>query len=170
MQLKKWLKQNGVSQSRFARMVDVSPSLISLICKGAHKPSIALCYRIEHATNGDVSRYDLRADAEYIWGPKSKIASSEEPIKSEIPYQEIFQYFNSVSGSKYRGNNKAYRQSILARWREGHTLEDFKRVIDNMYNAWHGTEFEKYLTPDTLFRASKFEKYLNHKTEERFLF
>ena len=40
-------------------------------------------------------------------------------------------------------------------------MEDFKLVIDKKCKEWIGTEFEKYLTPETLFRPSNFEKYLN---------
>ena len=41
--------------------------------------------------------------------------------------------------------------------------EDLKAVIDKKVAEWKGTEFEKYLTPETLFRPSNFEKYLNQK-------
>lgn len=45
---------------------------------------------------------------------------------------------------------------------EGFSVEDFKTVIDKKYNDWKGTEWEKYLRPETLFGA-KFESYLNQK-------
>ena len=48
------------------------------------------------------------------------------------------------------------------RLKEGYTIDDFKTVIDKKVSGWLGTEFEQYLTPQTLF-GSKFEKYLNQK-------
>ena len=46
-------------------------------------------------------------------------------------------------------------------------MEDFKLVIDKKCKEWIGTEFEKYLTPETLFRPSNFEKYLNQNITEK---
>lgn len=78
---------------------------------------------------------------------------------------EIIDYFNSKCGTKYTYKNKNYNSQINARLEEGFTVDDFKTVIDKKYDEWHNTESEKYLTPDTLFRPSKFEKYLNQKGE-----
>ena len=47
-------------------------------------------------------------------------------------------------------------------WRKQH-------VINVKYKEWNGTEYSRFLVPETLFRASKFEKYLNqpaHSTPE----
>ena len=48
---------------------------------------------------------------------------------------------------------------------EGFNLDDFKRVIDIKVDDWRGTEFEKYLRPETLF-GTKFENYLNQNMEK----
>lgn len=49
---------------------------------------------------------------------------------------------------------------IKERFEDGATLEDFFKVIDYKYNEWNNTTFMKYLTPETLFRKSNFDKYL----------
>ena len=41
-------------------------------------------------------------------------------------------------------------------------IEDFKTVIDKKSREWIGTEFEKFLRPETLF-GTKFEGYLNSR-------
>ena len=46
---------------------------------------------------------------------------------------------------------------------EGFAKEDFFTVIDNKVRSWKGTEWEKYLRPQTLFNATKFQGYLNEK-------
>ncbi|MGL5085587.1 MAG: conserved phage C-terminal domain-containing protein, partial [Clostridium sp.] len=51
---------------------------------------------------------------------------------------------------------------IKARIAEGFTEEEFIKVIDNKVSEWVGTEYEKYLRPETLF-GTKFESYLNQK-------
>ena len=53
-----------------------------------------------------------------------------------------------------------FGSDIKARISEGATLEDFKTVIDKKYDEWMGTEFAKFLRPETLF-GSKFHQYLN---------
>ena len=40
------------------------------------------------------------------------------------------------------------------------TIDDFKAVIDKKVKGWKGTEWEKFLRPETLFGA-KFESYFN---------
>lgn len=87
----------------------------------------------------------------------------EEPIREEredIPFSEIVGYLNEKAGTHYRAGTSKTKERIRARWREGFRLDDFKRVIDVKCAEWIGTEFEKYLCPDTLF-GTKFEKYAN---------
>ena len=54
----------------------------------------------------------------------------------------------------------------MSRLNEKYTIEDFNKVIDNKCLEWLGTDFEKFLRPETLF-GSKFESYLNQKTNVR---
>lgn len=83
-------------------------------------------------------------------------------IKNNIKeVEEIVNYLNEKTGSKYRTGNENTKKSINGRLSEGFTVEDFKTVIDSQVARWTGTEYEQYLTPNTLFSPSKFEKYLN---------
>lgn len=78
--------------------------------------------------------------------------------------KEIIDYLNNLLGSKYTYKNKSYNSKIQARLKEGFTVDDFKTVIDKKYKDWHDNpDMAQYLTPDTLFAPSKFEKYLNQK-------
>lgn len=79
-----------------------------------------------------------------------------------IPYTEIIDYLNEKTGGHFR-NTKTNQTLIRARYKEGFELSDFKKAIDNTVSAWKGTEGETYLRPSTLFRASKFEGYVNSK-------
>ena len=81
----------------------------------------------------------------------------------ENKIKEIVDYLNLKMGTKYKSTTKSTASSISARLEEKYTVEDFKTVIDKKYTEWKGTDWEKYLTPDTLFRPSNFEKYLNQK-------
>lgn len=46
-------------------------------------------------------------------------------------------------------------------------LEDVKKVIANRYSEWSGTKMEKYLRPQTIFRPTKFEMYLQEANRTR---
>jgi len=75
-------------------------------------------------------------------------------------FKEIIFYLNEKAGMNYRAASKKTQSCIHARLAEGFTIEDFKIVIDKKCAEWIGTEYEKYLRPETLF-GTKFEGYLN---------
>ena len=81
-------------------------------------------------------------------------------------FKEVISYLNDKANTTFKDSNKANQRMISARMDEGHTLEDFKTVVDNMVAKWKGTEWEQYLRPQTLFQASKFENYLNFVKQE----
>jgi len=72
----------------------------------------------------------------------------------------IITHLNNITGKKFRSDSLKTAKVISARLREGYSEGDFKAVIEKKFSEWTGTEFEKYLTPDTLF-GEKFDKYLN---------
>lgn len=80
----------------------------------------------------------------------------------EKPLKTIIDYLNEKTKSNFKYRAKATQQKINARLNEGYNLDDFIVVIDKKVKEWTGTEFEKYLCPETLF-GTKFEKYLNQK-------
>lgn len=82
--------------------------------------------------------------------------------KDNIPFAEIIDYLNSKTGKNFKHTTKKTQSLITARMREGFTLEDFKKVIDTKVADWKGTEYAKYLRPETLF-GTKFEAYLNQE-------
>lgn len=79
-------------------------------------------------------------------------------------YIAVIDYLNSVAGTHYKATSKDTQRHISARIKEGYKIEDFKRVVDNMWTSWRGTEWEQYMRPSTLF-GSKFENYLNRKPQ-----
>lgn len=84
---------------------------------------------------------------------------------SSIPYSKIIAYLNEQTGKSYKAVGKN-NDLIKARWNEGYSLEEFKRVIDNKVATWKGVTFQdgtsgdNYLRPATLF-GTKFDGYLN---------
>lgn len=92
---------------------------------------------------------------------------AESLPEEKIPYKKILDYLNQKTGKHYR-NVPTNKELIRARWNEGYTFDDFKKVIDNKVADWKGTGVtfsggklaEEYLQPSTLF-SRKFDKYLN---------
>jgi uncharacterized phage protein (TIGR02220 family) len=91
-------------------------------------------------------------------------SSIKDDSSTIIPYLEIIDYLNSQSNSRYR-NTDSTRRLIHARFNEGFTKDDFFTVIDNKIKSWKGTDFEKFIRPQTLF-SPKFESYLNEKPKD----
>lgn len=75
-------------------------------------------------------------------------------------YSPVIEYLNEKAKKNFSSNSKATQTKINARYKEGFTLDDFKKVIDIKCAQWLGTDMEKYLRPETLF-GTKFESYLN---------
>ena len=75
---------------------------------------------------------------------------------------EIIAYLNSKTHSNYSSKTSKYQDLIIQRLEEGYTVNDFYTVIDKKVTDWKGTDYEKFLTPNTLF-GTKFDTYLNQK-------
>ena len=77
-----------------------------------------------------------------------------------VPFAEVVDDLNRQTGKNYRVCDSTKRL-IQARWNNGYRLEHFKKVIDLKAQEWRGTNMDKYLRPETLFKEKKFEAYLN---------
>lgn len=73
---------------------------------------------------------------------------------------EVIAYLNEKAGKHFRAV-EATRRILRARFKDGFTVVDCKKVVDNKVAEWKGTEQEQYLRPSTLFQALKFDGYLN---------
>ena len=74
--------------------------------------------------------------------------------------EKTIEYLNEKCGTKYDPENEELHKQIKDRIREGHTLEEFKRVIDKKSRDWINTSMERHLNPVTLFKTIKFDVYL----------
>jgi len=74
--------------------------------------------------------------------------------------QEVITYLNQVTKKNFNKDTASHHKYIKARLKEGYELKDFKHVINVMAATWMGTDYERYLQPQTLF-GNKFDSYLN---------
>lgn len=92
-----------------------------------------------------------------------------QPAQPSIAAQrrEVIQYLNQKTGKHFKPDADGNKRIIEPRLKEGYTVDEMKKVIDNMYSLWHGITFrngelgDNYLKPETLFRSSKIDGYLN---------
>ena len=81
-------------------------------------------------------------------------------------YIYIVDYLNKKTGKSFKANSSKTRKLIDARFNEGYTIEDFRKVIDIKVAQWKDDKkMDGYLRPETLF-SNKFEGYLNEKIIE----
>ena len=110
--------------------------------------------------------YTYRTDTSvpvYINNNLNNSLDDTENNKYNTEIKEIIDYLNTKASTKYKYSSEKTKKHIRARLEDGFSIEDFKAVIDKKCSEWIGTEWEKFLRPETLF-GSKFEGYLNQKS------
>jgi uncharacterized phage protein (TIGR02220 family) len=88
----------------------------------------------------------------------SKTKEEKSP-DSDPRIKEIIDDYNKITGRSITGDKLAIRM-IKARLKEGHTVQEFTNVHFVKWKEWKGTEYQKYVVPDTLYREGNFNKYV----------
>ena len=82
----------------------------------------------------------------------------------QIPYKKIIEHLNNKTGKKFSYKASGNQRLIKARYNEDYKYEDFIKVIDVKVDEWlNNSEMNMYLRPETLFKSSNFDKYLNQE-------
>ena len=90
-----------------------------------------------------------------------------DPYRSQV--DEVIAYLNERTGKQFRARSRENARVIGARLSEGFSVSDCKQVIDNKCADWlNDSKMAQYLRPATLFRASKFEGYLNETPKRQY--
>lgn len=83
-----------------------------------------------------------------------------EDISKEIKFTdeaiEVLKHLNQLTGAKYT-TIKTNLQNIRARLTDGHDKDSLMLVVDYLVNRWLGTQWAKFLNPETMFRPTKFD-------------
>ncbi|QBX11579.1 hypothetical protein JavanS593_0008 [Streptococcus satellite phage Javan593] len=100
------------------------------------------------------------------WLNQSSIEELRKTNPKNYPIYIPIQYLNQETGHTYKFI-ATHTKFIQARYKDGYTLEDFKKVIDTKVAQWkNNTEMAKYLRPKTLFSPSNFDSYLNETPKQ----
>lgn len=112
-------------------------------------------------SNDDVT---LRNATEKNREEENREEKNKEDKKENIPYKNIIEHLNNKTGKKFSYKASGNQRLIKARYNEDYKYEDFIKVIDVKVNEWiNNTEMNMYLRPETLFKSSNFDKYLNQE-------
>jgi uncharacterized phage protein (TIGR02220 family) len=72
---------------------------------------------------------------------------------------EVIDYLNAKANRNFEAND-SNAKFVIARMRDGATVEQLKAVVDSKVAEWlNDPKMEKYLRPGTLFNAEKFGQY-----------
>ena len=81
---------------------------------------------------------------------------------------EVLNYLNQQANRKFRVNVKSNLSNIKARLSDGNDIQTLFDIIDMKCYEWlNDAKMCEYLQPDTLFNATKFEKYLEQLTRAK---
>ncbi len=72
---------------------------------------------------------------------------------------DVIEHLNRIADRELRTDNKVYQDQIRARLNDGYTKAELFEIIEIKTAEWKGTDFEKFLQPDTLFNRTKANKY-----------
>ena len=85
-------------------------------------------------------------------------AFEKERVTPEVI--EVIEFMNNL----YKRTDNPKSESTIVNLRnrlQEHDVDTIKKVVANRYSLWKDDDFmSKYLTPQTIFRPSKFDKYL----------
>ncbi len=114
--------------------------------------------------NKDLTKTQQRPNKDLTTNNNNNNINNDNNNKNNIYTQvnEIINYLNEKANTNYKTTTSKTRDLIKARLNEGFSVNDFKTVIDKKVNSWKGTEWEKFIRPETLF-GTKFESYLNER-------
>lgn len=120
--------------------------------KAAPVADVATCRNLSQPV-ANVAHAEVEVEVEV--NRKKKLLSDS----SKSDAMKLLEYLNSLTGHKYRPV-KVNLAPLMARLATS-TPDDIRSVIDAKVDEWQSDpKMRKYLRPDTLFNASKFEQYL----------
>lgn len=100
-------------------------------------------------------------DKGYIeWNGYASAKDSLKEKKSAPQVVEVIEFMNKLYGRKFNANSDYATKALKERLKD-YSVEQIKLVVSNRYVEWKDDAvMKKHLNPTTIFRPSKFEKYI----------
>ena len=156
-----WGMQNSIRKDRY------TPTIYQEDLKALEQCDGKYLLGCDIPNGNQMATSDCHSIGKVSLGESSTIVSIETNIHCPFA-KDVINYLNLKTGSNYKHTTKATLKHINARYKEGFSLDDFKRVIDTKTKQWiNDPKFKKFLRPETLF-STHFEGYLNEQETHMF--
>lgn len=114
-----------------------------------------------HAVNRSLLNKDIQSKEEQSTDLTKSNCSAKPNDIYDDDIKDIVSYLNKSTGKHFSATSTTTRKLIHARLVNGATPQDLKDVIDLKVHQWADNDrMRKYLRPNTLFRESNFENYI----------
>lgn len=108
----------------------------------------------------------LHKDGFIIWSGYENAIKSLEKLETSTTVLEILGFMNNLYQRKFGPTEERVR--LLNSLLEKYSNEEIKKVISNRYSVWKDEPvMRQHLIPETIFRMSKFIKYLDEVNHTR---
>ena len=100
-------------------------------------------------------------DKEYIcWSGYKTAKKSIEDKEQDPKVVEVIDFMNNLYGRRFDSSVPSTVSGLITQLKT-HTVEDVKGVVANRWEAWKNcSKMKTNLNPTTIFRTSKFKKYI----------
>lgn len=167
--IKHWKIHNYIQNDRKkATNYQEELSLLKVKDNKAYTLNIEQCIQngYKSDTQDSIGKNSIDKNNIYIVGEPTAEKPKKDSYMDQI--EEILSYLNEKTGKKFTSRSKSSVKMIKDRLREGYVVDEFKAVIDNKTAVWgNNPDMRIYLRPETLFRPSHFDSYLNDVEDEK---
>ncbi len=136
--------------------------LITILLLKDSKPEFTLA-KLKSSIN--VKNYyneliELHQDGLIVWSGYEAAKKSVSKKLDDPKVKEVIDFMNKLYKRNFKSDSLYATKQLRVRLTE-HSVEDILKVVANRYAEWKDDAvMEKHLNPTTIFRPSKFDKYL----------
>jgi uncharacterized phage protein (TIGR02220 family) len=177
--LLEWDKHNGTSakrrlndaeRKRVSRAQESCPQNVQKktdILRTASGPE----KRREEIEKREDVRYELSSSRTNCDDAHNEQDQIEATMKPEQPTNQtygpqaraVLHMLNEVAGRNFRETDQNLKIIKMRLKEPGVEVQEIRKMIQRQRDMWAGTEFERYLRPETLFNATKFASYYDDR-------
>jgi uncharacterized phage protein (TIGR02220 family) len=179
--LLEWDKHNGTSakrrlndaeRKRVSRAQESCPQNVQKktdISRTASGPE----KRREEIEKREDVRYELSSSRTNCDDAHNEQDQIEATMKPEQPTNQtygpqaraVLHMLNEVAGRNFRETDQNLKIIKMRLKEPGVEVQEIRKMIQRQRDMWAGTEFERYLRPETLFNATKFASYYDDRDQ-----
>jgi uncharacterized phage protein (TIGR02220 family) len=112
--------------------------------------------------DGSPLPFDSAKSEEKKDGARRRAVGGGVPVELQPMVSRVIARMNELAGTSYKPESKIVLKGLVPRLKAGATERDCIVVVEDRWREWgNDSGMRQYFNPETLFRESNFEKYLN---------